>query len=278
MSLGIAERSGLSGVCKIRLTGAIATDQMNVDVSFRYRNKAGKESQLWTVNTGQARYAAFTHWYNVPNNEGAETGSVRMVGVSHDFKSAWAEYTMDCVEGGPQTLTANDPPKLKMSIVEQGKVMVHGQICPERLKLVGLLEGRGGFSGYAGFVKKVGGLWLSPPQAYSIAPGEKVLVGGTYELDWSEALPPPNHEAIRSDPRFDFNVTNSDNKIVASLKNQMRLVVCKPPALNPVVGGGQGGLTVEPRQPAAPATPQRLQLQPTPPQLLPLRQPLRQAK
>jgi len=263
--LSILERHGISGVCKIRLDGWITTDQKNAAVSFRYRNQAGKQSQVWTVNTGESKTATFSHWYDIPNTEWTETGSVRMVGVSHDFKSEWAEYTMDCVEGGPQTLTANAPPKLKMTIVEQGKVMVHGQICPERLKLVGLLEGRGGFSGYAGFVKKNGAPWISPPQAYSIAPGEKVLVGADYPLDWSEALPPMNDEAIRSDPYFDFNVTNSDNKIVASLKNQMRLVVCKPPALNPVVGGGQGGLTVEPRQPAAPATPQRLQLQPAVP-------------
>ena len=276
--LSILERHGATGVCKIRLDGWITTDQKNAAVSFRYRNQAGKQSQLWTVNTGESKTATFSHWYDIPNTEWTETGSVRMVGVSHDFKSAWAEYTMDCVEGGPQTLTANDPPKLKMSIVEQGKVMVHGQICPERLKLAGLLEGRGSFSGYAGFVKKNGAPWISPPQAYSIAPGEKVLVGGTYELDWSDALPPPGNEAIRSDPRFDFNVTNSDNKIVASLKNQMRLVVCMPPALNPMVGGGQGGLTVEPRQPAAPAAPRKLQLQPTPPQLLPLRQPLKPAR
>ena len=41
-----------------------------------------------------------------------------------------------------------------------------------------MLEGRGNFSGHTAFVKKAGGLWISPPQAYSITPGEKVLVTG----------------------------------------------------------------------------------------------------
>ncbi|HMA14535.1 MAG: hypothetical protein ACM35H_13895 [Bacteroidota bacterium] len=265
--LSIYEQATLNGSCKIRLDGWVTTDQKHAKVSFRYRNQAGKQSQVWTVNTGESKTANFSHWYDIPNTEWTETGSVRIVGVSHDFETAWAQYSMDCVEGGPQTLAANDPPALKMTLVEQGKVMVHGRICPERLKLVGLLEGRGNFSGYAGFVKKAGKPWLSPPRAYSIAPGEKVLIGADYPLDWSETPAPEAGEAIRSDPRFDFNVTNSDDKIIASLKNQMRLVVCKPPALNPVVGGGQGELAIEPRQPAAPAVgPRRLQQQvaPTP--------------
>ena len=279
--LSILERHGATGVCKIRLDGWITTDQKNAEVSFRYKNQDGKESQLWSVNTGESKTATFSHWYDIPNTEWAETGSVRMVGVSHDFKSAWAEYTMDCVEGGPNTLTANDPPQLKMTFVEQDKVMVHGQICPQRLKLVGLLEGRGGFSGHATFVAKNGYTWFSSPQAYSITPGQKVLIGADYELDWSDTLPPAGNEAIRSDPRFDFNVTNDDNAIISSLKNQMRLVVCKRPVLNPVGPGGQG-LTVEPRLPAGTAAPRKLQLQSAPssstPQLILPRQPLKQAR
>src|SRR5690606_33756524 len=157
--LSIFERATLNGSCRIRLDGWITTDRKHAEVRFRYRNQEGKESQVWTVNTGESKTATFSHWYDIPNTEWTETGSVRMIGVSHDFQSGWAQYSMNCVEGGPQTLAADLPPKLSMTIVEQGKVMVHGQICPERLKLVGLLEGRGNVSGYAGFVKKAGGLW-----------------------------------------------------------------------------------------------------------------------
>lgn len=270
--LSIYESATLNGSCRIRLDGWITTDRQQAEVRFRYRNQEGKESQVWTVNTGQSKTATFSHWYDIPNTEWTETGSVRMIGISHDFQSGWAQYSMNCVAGGPQTLASVLPPKLSMTIVEQGKVLVHGQICPERLKLVGLLEGRGSFSGYAGFVKKAGRPWLSPPQAYSIADGEKVLIGADYPLDWGDT-PPPDGEALRSDPRFDFNVTNHDNKIIASLKNQLRVVVCKPPVLNPVVGGGQRDLTVEPRQPATPTAASRRLQQPAAPALQPRKLP-----
>lgn len=254
--LSILERHGPTGVCKIRLDGWITTDQRNVDVKFRYRNQEGKKSQVWTVNTGESKTANFSHWYDIPNNydpnfdvEWAETGSVRMVGVSHDFKSGWADYAMDCVEGGPDTLTANSPPKLKVSFVPQGKVMVHGQVCPERLKIVGLIEGRGPSSGYAGFVSKTGYTYISPPQEYSVSHGDKVLIGADYEIDWDDAAAPPAGQLLRNDPRFDFNVTNENDVVVSSLKNQGTLTVCRIPVINPAVQGGAGGLTVEQRDP-----------------------------
>jgi hypothetical protein len=278
-SLAIAERSGLNGVCKIRLDGTITTDHLNVDVSFRYKDKAGHESQLWTVNTGESKTAGFSHWYNVPNNEGSETGSIRMVGASHDFTSAWVDYEMDCVEGGPSTLTSNDPPKLTIkSIEEEGKVMVAGQICPERLRLVGEVEGRGNFSGYAAFLAASGPFWISPPQAYDLDPDETQLVVGYYPIWSGTVVKLGSNEPIKIARSFVFRATNTNNAIVASV-DRMYASECKPPKLNPVVQGGQGGLTVEPRRPAAPATaPRILQQQPASPtqprrmQLVPLRQ------
>jgi hypothetical protein len=261
--LSIYEQATLNGSCKIRLDGWITTDQKHAKVSFRYRNQAGKQSEVWTVDSGESKTATFSHWYDIPNTDWTEAGSVRIVGVSHDFQSAWAQYSMNCVEGGPQTLTVNLPPTLKMTIVEQGKVMVGGQICPERLKLVGVLEGRGNYSGRTIFF---GPGYLSPPRDYSITHGQKVLAGADVALKWDHVVVQAG--ALMTQKRsFTFNATDEDDKVVASLPNQTHTATCVRPALNPVVGGGQGGLTIEPRQPAAPAVaPRRLQQQvaPTP--------------
>lgn len=278
--LSIYEQATLAGVCKIRLDGWITTDRKHAEVSFRYRNQEGKQSQVRTVNTGESKTATFSHWYDIPNTEWAETGSVRMIGVSHDFQSDWAAYSLDCVAGGPQTLGTNQPPKLSMTIAEQGKVMVGDQICPERLKLVGLLEGRGAYSGQTIFF---GPGFLSPPRDYSITEGQKVLVGADVELSWNNILTPVG--GLKSQPRsFTFNVTDESGKVIASLANQTHIARCTRPATNPVVGG-QGGLTIQPRQPAAPATSvprlqQQIQpvlpVQPTPQRqtpLVPLRTP-----
>lgn len=248
--LSIYEQYGITGVCKIRLDGWITTDQKNTEVSFRYRNQEGKTSQVWSVNTGENKTATFSHWYTINDNgfseSGvalAETGFVRMVGVSHDFKSAWAEYTMECVEGGPGSLTANEPPKLTMQIVEQGKVEVHGYLCPERLKLVGLLEGRGNFSGKVVFF---GPGYLAPPHDYSITHGQKLVFGADATLDWSETPPPSPHGPMGQHRSFRLNVTNANDKVVASLPPRHHFAQCRPARLNPVVVP-KDGLTVEPR-------------------------------
>lgn len=248
--LSIYEQYGITGVCKIRLDGWITTDQKNTEVSFRYRNQEGKTSQVWTVNTGANKTATFSHWYNINDNgfseSGialAETGFVRMIGVSHDFKSAWAEYTMECVEGGPATLTANEPPRLSMQIVEQGKVEVHGYLCPERLKLVGLLEGRGNFSGKVVFF---GPGYLAPPHDYSITHGQKLPFGADVTLDWSKTPPPSPHGPMGQNRSFRLNVTNTNDRVVASLPPRHHFAQCRPARLNPAVVP-RDGLTVEPR-------------------------------
>lgn len=217
--LSIYEQATLNGSCKIRLDGWITTDRKHAKVSFRYRNQAGKQSEVWTVDSGESKTATFSHWYDIPNTEWTETGSVRIVGVSHDFETAWAQYSMDCVEGGPQTLTVNLPPTLKMTIVEQGKVMVHGQICPERLKLVGVLEGRGNYSGRTIFF---GPGYLSPPRDYSITHGQKLLAGADVALKWDHVVVKAG--ALMTQKRsFTFNATDEDDKVVASLPKRQRI-------------------------------------------------------
>ena len=256
--LSIYEQYGVTGVCKIRLDGWITTDQKGATVKFRYRNQAGKQSRVWTVNTGESKTATFSHWYHIQNTEWAETGSVRIVGVSHDFRSDWAEYTMECVEGGPNSVTTIQPPKLTMTVVPQGKIMVHGQICPERLKLVGVIEGRGSYSGHAVFVAKNGPLFISPPRAYQIADGQKTLVGADYPLDWS-GVGNSGNQPLRIERFFEFSVTGGGNKPIAVAQGG-HMAVCTLPAVNPVVsGGGEGG---EAGTPAAGSAPKAIRKQP----------------
>lgn len=276
--LSIVERSGLGGACKIRLDGWFTTDRPDVSVSYRFETAAGKKSEVQTANTGESKTATFSRWEDIANDpDGPETGKVRLVGVSHDFATGWADYALNCVEGGPDTLTSNDPPLLKMTVVPQGKVMVQGRICPEVLKLVGVLEGRGNFSGQAVFY---GTHYLSPPRDYSITPGQKRIIGAEAELNWDQAPAPLNAQAPLAQTRdFGFNVTNEDNKVIASIPKRTHLIECQRPRVTPGVQLKPGGLTTQPRdpQPAAPAATRRLQQKPADPaaprrmQLVPLR-------
>ena len=263
--LSIYEQYGITGVCKIRLDGWITTDKKNTTVKFRYRNQAGKLSKVWTVNTGQSKTATFSHWYDIQNTEWAETGFVRMVGVSHDFRSDWAEYTMECVEGGPGGLVANLPPEVSLQAIPQGEVMVHGRICPESVKLVAVLEGRGNVSGEMVFF---GTAFFAKKYDYSIKPGQQVLRGQDAELRWNN-VPAPAHAnlPLTQSRQFGLKVTDQTGKVIASVPQHAFLFGCSAPSVNPAVQPGPGGLTVEPRNPNAgtSAAPRQLRVLPQPP-------------
>jgi hypothetical protein len=249
--LSIVERSGLSGVCKIRLDGWFTTDQKGANVSYRFETYDGKKSNVETANTGDSKTATFSRWEDIANEpSGDETGKVRLVGVSHEFETDWVDYHLECSEGGPGSIVSNSPPLLTMTVVPQGQVMVQGRICPAVVKLVGVLNGRGNFSGRALFF---GPGYISPLRDYSITHGEKVLIGAEAELNWNNiVLPSPN--AILSQTRdFGFNVTDENDNVIASLPKKSHFIECRRPQVNPVVGKG-GGLTTGSKEPILPAT------------------------
>jgi hypothetical protein len=265
--LSIVERSGLSGVCKIRLDGWFTTDHKGATVSYQFETYDGKKSNVESANTGESKTATFSRWEDIANEpSGNETGKVRLVGVSHDFQTAWVDYHLECSAGGPDTIVSNSPPLLTMAVVPQGKVMVHGRICPAVVKLVGVLNGRGNFSGHALFF---GPGYISPQRDYSITHGEKVLIGAEAELDWDDVdLPSPN--AILSQAReFGFNVTDADDNVIAFVPKKSHFIECRKPQINPVIGQGGGGLTTGSNEPVLPATaPQVRRLESGQPQTL----------
>ncbi|WP_299620743.1 hypothetical protein [Pelagibius sp.] len=229
--LSLVEVSTVNGACKIRLDGWITANQKNAKISFRYKSLDGQVSQIHEVNSGESKTATFSHWYDVPNNPGGgEYGHVWMEGVSHDFQSAFAGYSLNCVEGGPDGLVSNDPPKLSFAVVPQGQVMVHGRICPAVVKLVGVLTGQGNFSGQALFY---GPGYLSPLRDYSVTHGQKVIVGAEAALDWDDLPAPPAAAPLAQAREFAFNVTNENNVVIASLPKKTVFLECKLPMVTP---------------------------------------------
>jgi hypothetical protein len=263
-SLTLLERSGLSGVCKVILSGVIETSVPNTKVRFRYKDDAGHQSEVHKVKTDHTGTVMFDHEYDVPNNpDGGERGKVRIVGVSHPFESKKQAYDMDCTAPATNDFQALLPPTLQMQVIPQEKVMVGQQLCVSRVKIVGKIVGRGPMSGYAAFVGDHN--YISPPQAYEVEQGDIVLMGADREIDWTPdpqgtytTGPAPAGQPKKKTIDIGFNVTGSNNAIVASLPKRGFTFTCSFPTLNPAVIGGQG-LTVEPRQPAAPSAPRRLQ-------------------
>ncbi|WP_193367327.1 CARDB domain-containing protein [Pelagibius marinus] len=271
-SLTLLERSGISGVCKVILSGVIETSLPNTEVRFRYKDDDGHQSDVHEVVTDHAGIAMFDHHYDIPNNpEGGESGRIRIVGVSHPFESKKRSYDMDCSEPAATGFQALLPPTLDIDVVPLEKVMVGQQLCVSKVRINGKITGRGPMSGYAAFVGDHN--YISPPQAYEVDQGDIVLIGADRELDWTTdpqstfaTGPTPAGQAKSQTIDIGFNVTGESNAIVASLPKKGYAFTCVFPTVNPAVVGGNGGLAVQPRPQdgaapqAAPQAPAQLAL------------------
>lgn len=282
-SLTLIEQYGPSGLCQIKTSGVIRTREANTEVKFRYEDAQGHKSDVKTVATDHSKTVFFSHQYDVPNNlNGDETGMVRMVGVGDPFETTWENYTMKCSEPGATGLTAELPPSVKMQwvVIEKKAFPINDnqpgaqtQLCPVRLKLIGLIEGHGQLSGAAAFV---GDYYFSAPQAYEVENGEKVLIGAEREIDWTAALAFSNGLAKRT-MSLGFNVTGSDpQKIVASVPKKTEWLTCTQVAVVPGLQGGAdltvgtrpvvpqagAGKLKAPAKAPLPSTPQVLQVTP----------------
>lgn len=265
-SLTLLERSGISGVCKVILSGVIETSVPNTEVRFRYKDDDGHQSSVHEVVTDHAGIAMFDHSYDIPNNpDGGESGKIRIVGVSHPFESVKRRYDLDCTEPATTDIQALLPPSLDIDVVPLEKVMVGQQLCVSKVRINGKITGRGPMSGYAAFVGDHN--YISPPQAYEVDQGDIVLMGADRELDWTAdpqsleaAAPSPANQPKSQTIEIGFNVTGESNAIVASLPKKGYSFTCVFPSVNPAVAGGAGGLTVQPRPQGAAAAPAPAQL------------------
>lgn len=147
-TLSIIEQSTLGGVCKVNLSTTIRTNLPNATVKYRYEHNNGKKSDIKTVETNHAKIAMDAHWYDIPNNANqSEAGSVRIVGVSHDFESAWKSYNMSCNDASPNSLSLVTKPTVQIDLQPTNNVMYQGKVCPTKVKVTATLSSQNAFSG-----------------------------------------------------------------------------------------------------------------------------------
>ncbi len=254
-SLTVLEHATLiAGRCRISLSGVVETAAPNADFSFRYKDGAGHQSEVFELSSDHTRTAMFSHDYDIPvNADSGESGKVRIVGVSGDFASSWAHYDMDCTAPSFEALL---PPKLTMQVIPRKPTMYAGQYCPSEVKIVGKIEGRAEMSGEAIFF---GDYYLSPPQAYEVQKGDVVLLGADRDLDWSEADLVQVGQVRKLTIQLGFNVTGPSDTIVAKVSKKDYTFSCMIPSTD--VQAGQGVMSGPPRPEPAPAAP-RLRLAP----------------
>jgi len=149
-TLTIIEQSTVGGSCKVNLSTAIKTNLPNTTVKYRFEHTNGNKSDVKTVKTDHSQTAFDSHWYDVPKDPyQSETGSVRIIGVSHDFESSWQSYNMTCNEDSPNTISlAPSKPVIKeFSIKPTGNVLRNGMSCPTAIKITTKITSKKEFNG-----------------------------------------------------------------------------------------------------------------------------------
>lgn len=158
VSLTVLEQSTLGGACKVNLSTVVRTNQPNTEVRYRFEHTNGAKSDIKQVVTSHSSTAMDAHWYDVPlNPQGPEAGSVRVVGVSHDFQSDWKTYSMTCNAASPGDVATTAPPtppkrtsikpSVELSLEPTAKVMHRGMICPTKIKVTARLHSKMPFTG-----------------------------------------------------------------------------------------------------------------------------------
>ncbi|TQV83811.1 hypothetical protein [Denitrobaculum tricleocarpae] len=186
----------------MRLKGAISSNVPSLDVTFRYVDGTGKESDLKTVNTTADQSGNFEHSY--PFSPGHKTGKVRIVGENFNFASDWKDYDFQCGEKPTKDFATLLPPEIKF--LEVGVMAPQfenqGYICPLKAKMVGGYRGRGPSSGKAvltanGQVQKM--------TTFSIEEGETKVIDEEFNLPWSRVGGP-----FTQSVRYVFTLYNAE--------------------------------------------------------------------
>lgn len=190
----LSKITSANGTCRLNFNGSFKTSAPDVEVSFRFHDDKGNISDLKTETTGSNSFAFFSHDYDVPNNpDGAETGAIRIVGVSHQFESSPVDYEMNCSAGPATQFDIVNPPKLNVVLasLEDYIEMPDKRLCPSKARFMGTVDGNGHpFNGHASLQVRE----EDQPSHFSDifpanAPANSWVLFGGYveELDWSQS-------------------------------------------------------------------------------------------
>ncbi|MEE9332452.1 MAG: hypothetical protein V3U89_09530 [Methylophilaceae bacterium] len=246
-SLTVTEQSTLGGSCKINLSSAIKTNLPNTTVKYRFEHSNGKKSDLKTVKTDHSKTAMDTHWYDVPKNpHGEEAGSIRIIGVSHDFQSDWKPYNMTCNESGPNGLSLVTKPTVQIDLQPTNNVMYQGKLCPTKVKITATLSSKKNFSG-TGVVTVKNGQFSFATHDVNLSPSITWRYYETFDLKpWNTINSPvgnaggsntwqtqPSSGQTTPSQRFELRYTlSANNKHVIKTPFKTISVSCTSPQVN----------------------------------------------
>jgi len=227
-----AKTNRFTGECELQVSGTIVTQEPNVQIKFRYYSDKGQQSDLKTVTTDDSGFVNFLHIYPLAKGS-KQSGKVQMIGASHAFMSNWADFAADC-SAPPQDIKTVLPPKALHleAIATADKVMYRGLVCPAKVKVWGIILGRGAVEGHVALAAAGKPEALEP---YDIEDGQQVIVQGEHELTW-EGLQSPQQNV-----KYAMYVTNKQGDVVDQMEATQNFV-CREPQVSDAHQGAPGGV------------------------------------
>lgn len=168
------------GQCQMRLNGNLRSNVPNLDVSFRYVDDKGNQSDLKTVTTGSDRWASFEHSY--PLSPGQKSTKIKIVGESPFFISNSKDFDYECEEGSVSEFVPLLPPQATTLTYVVDKQAVHqGKVCPTAITVIGRIDGRGKSSGT--ITLGAGGNQIAE-KPFSVIGDENKSFTGKHQISW----------------------------------------------------------------------------------------------
>jgi len=243
--LTISEQvSRFSGACKIILSGVITTNLANTDVQFQYEHTNGRKSGIKSVTTDHTRTAMFSHTYTIDNNPyDDEAGSIRLIGVSHNFQSDWKTYTMRCEDPATNSWQTEIPPQLSLNVVVKETQLIKGQICPKNVLIEGRVTAGSSIEGHATFIGSGSSVYQSEAMPYDLNIGEKKKFFRVREVEFPSTL--ANLQVINdSEPVLrrimitqGMTLMDANNEMIATTGQKSYTFLCSWPQVNPSLPG-----------------------------------------
>jgi len=231
LSIDVVKTNAAQDKCELRLKGSIETKNPGTEVKFVYVDETGKASDVKTVQTRASKVRNFEHSFPLP--KGKKSGRIQIVGQSHAFLSNWADYTSICDGIADDVKTVLPPKAFHLEAIPMADtVMFRGLVCPAKVKIWGIIQGRGDWQGNG--VLAVG----NTPKAmepYDISDGEQFIVQGEHGLSW-EGLQSPQQNV-----KFSLYVTDKDGKELDQMQVTQNFV-CREPQVSDAHQGAPGGV------------------------------------
>ena len=94
--LKLTEEVTQGGTCRVKTATALRANRAGETISYRFVHSSGKKSPVFKIETEANKIAVINRTWDVPNEDGKETGWFQVQGVNVEFSTAKVFYDMNC--------------------------------------------------------------------------------------------------------------------------------------------------------------------------------------